>query len=74
MREQNHRLTTGLSAVYQWNEKRSPFLSSDQWRLRLQGISGIRKEWEPSGRQAAGRQTEMHITRWPKARVSMKRR
>ena len=31
MREQNQRLTTGLSAVYQRDEKRSSFLAADQW-------------------------------------------
>ena len=31
MREQNPRLTTGLSAVYHQDEKRSSFLAVDQW-------------------------------------------
>ena len=29
--EQNHRLTRGLSPVYQRDEKRSLFLAADQW-------------------------------------------
>ena len=31
MEEQKNQWTTGLSAVYQWDEKRSLFLAADQW-------------------------------------------
>ena len=48
MGEQNPRLTTGLSVVYQWDEKRAFFLAADQWTdaflsqltLFMQGMSG----------------------------------